>query len=574
MTRDLFPGGWYVDALATGERAVLFRDSHIETHAGRLELDGGDNPLQLRVHVWNGRFYIAGQSHQGRGAILHDGERWRVLGIPAFGVCSCLFNGPYLCVVVDGGHYVRLHLETGEVSEPIAMLLGVDGLAFVGMNGEPVSGRSVKADVTRRIWEYTETGALTIGQGDRGCIAIDEAGGRHLLEDGGTFFIHVHTAGDTVVTSIVKQDENQAVVVTATLAQILSRPAPPGVVIPPVVIPPVIPPKPPIEPPQEPVLENNPLPAFIANLLPAWIAAYPVPQIQEGEGDDVFTERMRNWMLPLHEQIEFLAPGQGYGRKRGDPGRPWGKDTIPHVTKLGSDWDGHVIVEGEGWDIFTGTSAGHPSFNPNVRSVDLARQYFETVAPVNHLGLDPGQPGGGGGHTPPTTTTAPAALPASWDVIVAACVKANPGAATGTDAQKRELMRFIAKQLAFSEDSNVGTKRAAPDRDLSKNAIGYNATPLVGYVLFTDAGQVIPGAKVQSMAGQVFEAVTPEDLLHLGADKPPVDPPSDLAAALKRIDALEKRVTGVSTATGASIAGLKSRLARLEKKARKAATTA
>jgi len=159
---------------------------------------------------------------------------------------------------------------------------------------------------------------------------------------------------------------------------------------------------------------------------------------------------------------------------------------------------------------------------------------------------------GGGPVDPPIDppTEAPAALTTAMDAIIAAFVKRDPGAATGTDAQKRTLTTQIAKQLAFSVNRKIGTKRAAPDRDLSKNAIAFQSSPLVGYVLFTDLGQVIPGAKLQSMAGQVFEAVTPEDILHIGNDDPPIDPPDgDLAAAVK---ALGAQLTALSVRLGAA----------------------
>lgn len=341
---------------------------------------------------------------------------------------------------------------------------------------------------------------------------------------------------------------------------VLADQAVPPVTTPPKPPDPVIPPKP-VDPPKEPPVsfESHPLPDFIAALLPRWIAKYPLPEIREGEGDDQFTERMRGWMAPLHEQIEFLAPGKGYGRKRGDPGRPLGKDTIPRVTRLGSDWDGHKIEEGEGWDLFQGTSTGHPRYAGGVGSVDLAGQWFEHVPAVDHMGDGPVDPP----VDPPVGADAPGVFPALGYAIVGKLQAKFPGAVTGTAQQRRDFMFALAQQCAFSISPKIGVKRAAPDRDRSKNALGFQGDPLVGWVLFTEAGALIPAAKLEPMTGQVFEAVTPVDVLGLGAVTPPVvtppvvkppvvTPPSDgtLAARLSELELvvrdLRNRPAGVT----------------------------
>lgn len=329
----------------------------------------------------------------------------------------------------------------------------------------------------------------------------------------------MHRDGDTYTVATSLLGKGVVVFLNATKAELLALPLVP------------------VNPP-EPTNVNNPLPAFIAELLPRFIAKFPVPEIREGEGDDAFTDRMRAWMLPLHEHIEFLAPGQGYGRKRADPGRPWGKDSIPHVTRLGSGWDGHSVEEGECWDFFNGTGTGHPSFNPNVRSVDLAGQYFETVAAVDRMG--------DGVHPPDPTVEAPAALPTLADTIVAGLMAKFAGYAQGTAQQRRDLTYACAQQLAHSLSPKFGAKKAAPDRDRSKNAVAFQGDPLYGYVLFSEDGTPITGAKRESMAGQVFEPVTPANILNMG--KPP-DPPDPTDSKLEaRVKVLEDVLEAVRAA--------------------------
>src|SRR6266545_1316640 len=125
MTRDVIPGAWYGDHLATGEHVATIPGQRMVTHLGPMPLPPGETfgigyPRCTNV----GGFRFAGQAH---GTL--DPARWEWtpdLGWHAF---------PPPCVGVSPviyGRSGRLYSSNGSV--------GSQGYRYIGADGEPVSG--------------------------------------------------------------------------------------------------------------------------------------------------------------------------------------------------------------------------------------------------------------------------------------------------------------------------------------------------------------------------------------------------------------------------------------------------
>lgn len=112
-----------------------------------------------------------------------------------------------------------------------------------------------------------------------------------------------------------------------------------------------------------------------------WLQMFPLPQLYVGETLEAFEERMRRWSIGFAEQVAFEIPGQGYGVKRGDSGRPIGKDTLARNLPV----TGLIC-----WDLATGAGTGYPTLNEDPDSQDIKGQFFETrpehFLARNHLG--------------------------------------------------------------------------------------------------------------------------------------------------------------------------------------------
>lgn len=128
------------------------------------------------------------------------------------------------------------------------------------------------------------------------------------------------------------------------------------------------------------------LPASVKAIRARWIAAKGLPQIHDGESDEAWTDRLRSWSVGFCEQVAHELPGQGWGTKRGDSGRPLAKDSIAQQQ------DGKLF----GWDLLTGSGTGHPGLNDDPDSEDITGQYFETrpefFNPQDRLGVGPVDP--------------------------------------------------------------------------------------------------------------------------------------------------------------------------------------
>lgn len=168
-----------------------------------------------------------------------------------------------------------------------------------------------------------------------------------------------------------------------------------------------------------------------------YLAAFPVPR---GEPGSAFEELCRRWAIRLGEQIAFEHPGQGYGVKRADKGRPIGKDSIAN----------NLIAPGRllAWDLMTGAGTGRPTLNADPDSLDVTGQFFEDrpefFQPKNHLAAT--VPGGGAEPLPP-----PPSGPAPTDVA--------PLLAPVLDAMARLEQRLVVR--LDSLDATVASVAAA-----------------------------------------------------------------------------------------------------------------
>lgn len=240
MTRLSFPGGFYCDGLPSGEHAVLFPGSHLQTHRGRIDLPGED-VLYLRITNIGG-FKIAGQGHQSGLAWLWDSAdgQWRSFGL-THGQSPVIFDA-------------QGNLQVFRYSGPNT---SSQGYRYVAEDGRIVTGDETYADPSRQIWEYTTLAGVTIGQGGQGgCeVLLPE---RRRLEPGDTRFIRVSEKDGLFSIAIVKPGE--AVLLWATRAELAQLPL-------------VDSPAPPIDVP--PVPQEPPSMADVLETLKAERAKYP-----------------------------------------------------------------------------------------------------------------------------------------------------------------------------------------------------------------------------------------------------------------------------------------------------------
>lgn len=235
MTRIELPGAWYADCLPSGEWAVLFPSSRVGTHAGPVDLPNAfDQPLFLRCTNVGG-FKLAGQGSISGAAYLYDGT-WHNTGT-THGTSPCIFDA-------DG------ELEVATPAQ------GSQGYRYVDASGVLVTGDDTY-DSTRRvgqelglskIWEYTNYGNVTIGQGEAYALAITPFG-RKILEPGDCRFIRFTRVGDRCAVAIVKQVERKAVLFWFDVNELASLPDEGGVV--------VEPPPPPPPPPTQTMNYNT-----------------------------------------------------------------------------------------------------------------------------------------------------------------------------------------------------------------------------------------------------------------------------------------------------------------------------
>lgn len=523
----IITGSW-ADFLTSGHYVVLDGDV-IRTWdpAKVIPLPTPESLLFLRLTVTNGFKVIGKGQISGKAWMWTDADQqWHDLGPTS--------NNQPVAFDNDGLPFIA----------PASF--GSQGIRYFDEHNQPVTGDDTYNEERRvarelgitQLWEYTHLGGITVGQGinpDGVHVIFDDDPTRahRLVIPGNTRFVHLDwDRGDGFAISTTLLGTNTCAILWYTRAALRALP----VVGAPVVI-----------PPKEPTVPAFPFPPGFD----------PVPALQSFRS----TLRTPIQVPGVYDDRPALLigsckiVGHGAGLLKKDGGT---HTTLPDGTNVSQDWmefdNGAAldfIADGEDTARIQ-WSAAKESQGPRV---DVTK-FFDQV-PVDPV--DPGKP----------DTTAPAQLTGLSDSIVAQMDVKFPGASKGYDDSRRAHVTRIAEQLAFSVDPKFGVKRAAADRPSSRNAIGYNVTPLVGYILYTDpGGDRIPAPKVASMAGQVFEAVVPQD--HLGLGKPgdpggpggpggPTDPP-DLTALRAEISQLRGQVAG-NTST---IASLATRIAVLE----------
>lgn len=169
-------GGWYADALPTGEYVVLVADTGLQTHLGMIPFrDARHQPLYPRITAV-GDIRIAGQS-------------WNADDVSAWSNASGWVNIPTVAcgvypVIYDAGGY--LHISDCSI--------GSQGWRYV----EPETGRLVTGDETYgpsprtpRLYEWTDLGGgLFVGQGEDGGAVIWDGAQHRSLAAGNIRFIH------------------------------------------------------------------------------------------------------------------------------------------------------------------------------------------------------------------------------------------------------------------------------------------------------------------------------------------------------------------------------------------------
>ena len=114
------------------------------------------------------------------------------------------------------------------------------------------------------------------------------------------------------------------------------------------------------------------LPPVVLRTRDRYVAAFPLWSISAGPEAEA---RARTWTIALAEQLAFDYPGEGYGCKRADGGRPISKDVIARQEAL-------LLFA---WDMLSGAGTGTPTLVVNPIAEDITGQIFVSVRPTNHL---------------------------------------------------------------------------------------------------------------------------------------------------------------------------------------------
>lgn len=105
-----------------------------------------------------------------------------------------------------------------------------------------------------------------------------------------------------------------------------------------------------------------------ASLLETYASIFPIPAAPNND------EACREWTRRAAEQFAFSFPGEGWGHKQADGGRPPSTDVIATRSPF------------EGYDLILNQGRGDQQLNTNPGAINLAGQVFITVTPRNHIG--------------------------------------------------------------------------------------------------------------------------------------------------------------------------------------------
>lgn len=140
------------------------------------------------------------------------------------------------------------------------------------------------------------------------------------------------------------------------------------------------------------------LPAAVLATRDRYVAKFPLWIMPAGTPAEVLAaeERARQWDAGLASQVAWEHPGQGYGLKRADAGRP--------VTK-----DGLAQLSDRLWvfDMLSGAGTGRPTLVPNPDAQDITGQVFVPVVGRDVIGNGMPTPGPTPTPTPPPSSQIP-----------------------------------------------------------------------------------------------------------------------------------------------------------------------
>lgn len=371
----MYAGGWYAYACPNGERAVLIKDRHIDTHVGGVPLPLGQNTLYLTLPC-DGSGRIAAVGGRDDRAWEWVGGQWHDRG-SAFGVNA---------VIYDAKKQLRVVWEAGTPT-------GSQGWRYVDDAGDLVTGDASYADVERHLWERTCRGNICCGQGgDEEGLQCLVSGRRVLVRAGVVRFVRFERAGAAIALAWIQQDEASAGIATFTEASLNALPtytlptAPPAEVCGNLIDDdgdgridegcPIV-----VEPGQPDRVECGPIPSTGQEVLQKLWARADVNALVRG--DD---EQRRAAARMFAEQLAFTVDPR-WGTKRADKGRPPSKDGVARFVDTPK---GPALC---GWDIVNGSTRelsfpreGEALIGPDGKIGTDDDQVFITVDPVDHLG--------------------------------------------------------------------------------------------------------------------------------------------------------------------------------------------
>lgn len=183
MRRHVIDGGWYVDALPTGEWAASrHADAVLETHLGPMTPP--ERLLFVRVAVVHGVFKVAGQGHTSNKAVEWSRTRgWQTLPYVACGVSPVIYDAAGSLRVSDCGPGI-----------------GSQGFRYAGPAGVVNGDQTYTPAHGVDLFEWTDLGhGYRVGQGpdDNGAWLYDGTSYYEVIT-GRARFIRARLDGDLV----------------------------------------------------------------------------------------------------------------------------------------------------------------------------------------------------------------------------------------------------------------------------------------------------------------------------------------------------------------------------------------
>lgn len=204
------------------------------------------------------------------------------------------------------------------------------------------------------------------------------------------------------------------------------------------------------------------LPKDILTIRDRYVAAFPLWVMDPGAAAE---DRARQWAIGLCEQMAFERPGQGWGTKRADPGRPISKDALARLVKAGTAIAPQNLLA---WDQLSGAGSGAPSLVADPDSIDISDQVFVAVTPTNHLSGQPPAPE----PTPPPKPTLPPYAGDEWGWTkgkalfadyAAGGQSANPGMGVWFERMAHSYMAFYAQGMTADAATQSAIAKHRPE---------------------------------------------------------------------------------------------------------------